>query len=364
MDRITADIRALEPIGERHSGSEGERRMAHAIKERLGPGSKARMEGFVAFTNRELVLGAHAAGLLISGILGLRVPLAGALLCGAFTLSLWAEATGRFSVFRRLAPKSPSYNLVVPGDRVDAVGTLVIGCPLDAPTWRPDTPKWLRRPLRATAVAAVVVTSLLTLSALAQPWGRPTQGMYLTALVILGITVGLGVLIRRRTTGVDEDVSGPAVMLELIRRFERDPLQNAEVWMVFTGCGHAYQNGMAAFLAMNRGRMPEPVLVVALDDPGRPPIRAVVSEGSLLAQHHRPTGPALVERLRWSGVEIPSIDLAGETDARAALLADVRGLGIAGDPDSRPDPSTALQASAIIERLARMYDQDLAEVRR
>lgn len=336
--------------------------MAHAIKGRLDNRRRPRLEGFVAFTNKPLVLGAHSAGLLVSGIAGLAYPAIGAILCGLFTASLWAETTGRFSLFRRLAPKASSTNLVVPGDLPGAVGTLVISAPLDAPSWRPDTPAWLRRPLRGVLAAAVVVTSLLTLSALAQPWGRPTQSMYVTALVVLAGTVGLGVLIRRRTTGVDEDVSGPAVLLELLRRFDDQPLEHAEVWAVFTGCGHAYQNGMGAFLAMNRERLPEPVLVIALDDPGRAPIRAVVSEGALLARAHRPTGPALVERMRWAGHDLPSIDLAAETDANAALHAGVRGLGIAGEPDARPDAESATAAVDVLVELARMYDGDLARL--
>lgn len=363
QDPIEADLSALAVVGERKAGSEGERRMAHAVKERLPDGVKARVEGFVAFTNRELVLGAHATGLLVSGLLGLSKPMWGALFCALFTLSLWAENTGRFSLFRRFAPKLPSYNLVVPGDRATALGTLVISAPLDAPKWRPETPDWLKRPLKATVAAAIAVTSLLTLSALAQPWGRPTQGMYLTSLLVLVGTVVLGIMIRRRTTGLDEDVSGPAVLLELQRRFMVRPVEHTDVWIVFTGCGHAYQNGMAAFLAMNGDRLREPVLVVALDDPGRAPLRAVVSEGTLLSRAHRPTGPALVERLRWCGEDIPSIDLPGETDARAAQFGGLRGLAFAGDPDSPPDAASARRATDVIERLARLYDEDLARVR-
>lgn len=336
--------------------------MAHAIKARLQTRSRPRVEGFVAFTNKPLVLGAHSAGLLVSGIAGLAYPAVGGILCALFTLSLWAETTGRFSLFRRLAPKGSSVNLVVPGDLPGAVGTLVISAPLDAPAWRPDTPSWLQRPLKAVLGAALVVTSLLTLSALAQPWGRPTQGMYVTALLVLAATVGLGVLIRRRTTGVDEDVSAPAVLIEVLRRLEADPLEHAEVWGVFTGCGHAYQNGMAAFLAMNRDRLPEPVLVLALDDPGRAPLQAVVSEGALVRRPHRPTGPALVERMRWAGHELPSIDLPAETDANAALLAGVRGLCLAGDPDTRPEPGNAAMAVDTVLGLARLYDGDLARV--
>ncbi|MEZ4319835.1 MAG: hypothetical protein R3F61_20150 [Myxococcota bacterium] len=352
----------LAAVEHRHAGSEGERHMLHAVKGRLPETIRGRIEGFVAWSSPVVVIGLHALGLLAAGVLGLRYPLIGAGLCGAFTLSLWAENTGSFSIFRRVAPKSPSYNLVVPMHAEKPLGTVVISAPLDAPTWRPDRPKWFRRPLKAVFGSAVVVTSLLALSALAQPWGRPTQGMYLTSLVVLAVTVGLGVLMRRRAQAVGEDASGPAVLLELVRRFEAVPTGNTELWAVFTGCGHAYQNGMAAFLAMHGPTLAEPVFVLALDDPGRPPLGGVVSEGILYGQRHRSTGPALVERLRWAGVEIPAIDKAGTTDARAAMLFGYRALALSGDEDAEPDADTATRACDVAERIVRWFDEDLARV--
>lgn len=335
--------------------------MVHAVKARLGelPG---RIEGFVAFTSPALVLGAHAAGLLVAGSVGLYWPLVGAVLSALFTVSILAEGTGRFSLFRRVAPKSPSYNLVVPLRQDNALGSVVISAPLDSPRWTPDRPRWLRRPLQAVVMAAFVVTGLLLLNALAEPWGRPTQGMYVSSLVVLLATVVLGWVTQRRRGGVDEDASGAAVLLELLRRFEKDPAGDIEVWGVFTGCGHAYQNGMGAFLGMHGRHLPQPVFVLALDDPGRAPVGGVVREGALLAQHHRPTGPALVERLRWAGVEIPVVDKAGQTDARAALLAGYRALALSGDPTATSDPETALRACRVAERLTRWFGEDLARV--
>ena len=338
--------------------------MVHAVKKRLLPVAHGRIEGFVAWTSPAWVLGTYALGLLVSGVLGLWFPLTGALLCTFFTVLLWAETSGRFSLFRRLVFKQPSYNLVVPihDQPKRSLGTVVISANLDSPSWRPKSPSWLRRPMKAVIGAAIVVTSLLYLSVLAQPWGRPTQSMYLVALIVLGVTVAMGVLMQRRTDGGDEDASGPAVLLELIRRVSENPPPNTQIWGVFTGCGHAYQNGMAAFLAMHGKTLPDPVFVVALDDPGRGPVGGVVSEGSLFAQAHRPTGPALVERLRWAGVEIPIVDKAGETDARAALLAGYRAIALSGCPGAQPDVESALFAADVAERLVRWFDEDLARI--
>ena len=166
---------------------------------------------------------------------------------------------------------------------------------------------------------------------------------------------------HRRAAGVHEDASGPAVLLELIRRFDADPPPSLDVWAVFTGCGHAYQNGMHAFLAMRGGRLKEPVLVVALAEPGRPPLRAVVSEGPLWAQHHRPTGPALIERLRWAGLDLEEIDSAGITDARAAMLWGYRALALSGGKGV-PTVDDSVRAVEVAETIGRLYAEDLRRV--
>ncbi len=362
VERIQQDLEDLRQVGHRYAGSEGEREMLHRVRGRLPEGAASRIEPFVAFVSPAFVLGAHALALLVSGLLGLQQPLLAAMLCSFVTLSLLSEGTGRTSVLRRFLPKQASYNLVWRRELEAPIGTLVLTAPLDTPRWRPDQPRWLRRPMKAVVYAAFVVTGLLLLRALAEPWGRPTQGMYLGSLMVLGVTVLLGILAHRRSVGVREDASGPAALVEIIRRFEDDPPEGLDVWVVFTGCGYAYQNGMGAFLGMRGKRLPGPVMVLSLDEPGIAPLSAVVSEGPLLAQHHRPTGPALVERLRWAGLDIRSIDTNRITDARAAMLWGYRALALAGGGAGQPTPQDTLRAVEVAEAIIRLYAEDLRRV--
>lgn len=360
--RLRDDLAFLSAVAHRHAGSEGEREMLHRVRSRLPEGVEGRIQGFVAYPSPAFVVGVHAASLLCSGLLGLLQPHLAAVLCFGITMSLVAEGTGRWSLLRWLLPKSASYNLIVrlPAPR-RALGTVVVSAPLDVPRWRPDRPTWLRRPMRPVVAAALVVTGLLVLRALAEPWGRPTQGMYVASLVVLGVSVLLAAIAHRRTGGAHPDASGPAALLELVRRLRRDPPEDVDVWAVFTGCGHAYQNGMHAFLAVHERRLVDPVLVVATDDPGRAPLGAVVSEGPLWPQHHRPTGPALVERLRWAGVRIPVVDTPGVTDARAATARGYRALALAGGRLASTPASTAWAVDVLVA-LIDMYAADLAQV--
>ncbi len=362
MDRVQEDLEALRQVGHRYAGSEGEREMLHRVRERLPEGANGRIEGFVAFVSPAVVLGIHASALLASGLLGLEHPLVAGVLCALFTLSLFTEGTGRTSVLRRFLPKQASYNLVWKHEAPEALGTIVISAPLDTPRWRPSQPRWLKRPMKLVLYAAFVVTGLLALRSLAEPWGRPTQGMYIGALLVLAGALLLGILVHRRSVGFREDASGPAALIELIRRFQEDPPAGLDVWIVFSGCGYAYQNGMGAFLGMRGQRLRGPVFVLALDEPGIAPLAAVVSEGPLYAQHHRPTGPAMIERLRWAGLDIRSTDTNRITDARAAMLWGYRAIGLAGGGEGQPTGADTLRAVQVSEALTRLYAEDLHRV--
>jgi hypothetical protein len=352
---------ALGRVECRYAGTEGEREMLHAVKERLAEGTHARIEGFVAYTSPGLVVGVHAAALLGAGVLGFFHPLVALVLVASVTLSLFAEGSGRLSLLRWVLPKSASYNLVVHNRPADPRGTLVLAAPLDAPGWHPNRPRWIRRPMVWVLGAAVVVNGILALRVLAEPWGNATSGIYVASLLVLAATVALGWMVHRRPGTLTEDASGPAAALELMRRFDASPPEGLEVWTVFTGCTHAYQNGMHAFFAMRDDRMTDPVLVLSLDDPGKAPFGAVVSEGPVRPEHHRPTGPALIERLRWAGLQIPAIDQPEPTNARAALQWGIRALAISGS-DGVGDPRTAARAIDIAEIAVRMFASDVAQV--
>ncbi|MBA2321280.1 MAG: hypothetical protein H0V89_09005, partial [Deltaproteobacteria bacterium] len=345
----------------RYAGSEGEREMLAQVKARLPTGVVSRSEGFVGFTSPALVIGLHAAALLGSGLLGLFAPVSATLLCALILASLWAEGMGRFSFVRWVLPKQASYNLVVrqPADR--PLGTVVIAVPLDIPRWQLDALTWPRRPLKFVIFAGVVLTAVLGLRISTMSWNTQLSGAYISALLVLAGSVGLGWMAHRRTGAAQDDASAPAVQIELIRRFRKAPVAGVDLWFAFTGCANAYQNGMHAFLAMRGTRLTSPILVLALDEPARAPLGAVTSEGPLLAQPHRPTGPALVERLRWAGLKIPSIDRPGVTDARAAMLWGYRALALSGG-SGRPSPEQAAQAADVAEALVRLYAHDVARV--
>lgn len=365
MEHMERDREALAGLGPRVAGTEGERAALHVVRERLGD-VPSTIEGFVAHTSPAFTLGAHAAALLAFGLLGAWYPLLGAILCTVAAVSLMGEGTGRFSLVRPLLPKAASYNLVVPHAVDKPLGAVVITTPLDAPSWRPRWSRWVpwARPLQGVVGAALLVVFLLLLRAPEYPWGPRILQLYLGGLGVLVVALALGVVAHRRVDARRADTSGLVALVELERRFAQVALDDVELWLVFTGCGHAFQGGIDAFLRQHAGTLPSTVLVLALDEPGRAPLTAAFSEGSLWAQHHRPTGPALAERLHWAGVSVPAVDLPRTTDARVALLRGYRALALAGSVDAPATAEATWQAVHVAETVSRWFAADLTRVAR
>jgi hypothetical protein len=385
LDQVARDLADLGAVSARWAATDGERRMLDAVRARLPEGVSARVEGFVGHPLPLLVLGLHGAFALAGGLVGLRWPLAGLVVVLGVAASLVGEGTGRLGLLRFWMPRLPSYNLVATpraggtvaslprGDRgapiveealsSGEIGAIVLSTPLDMPRWRARRRRGLRRPLQAVAVSMASLGGLLLLRALSEPFGAALAGLYASALVVMAGTGGLFFIARRAPVGASSEASGVAVLLELVRRLRDRPLEGVQTWVVFTGCGHAHQDGMTAFLQLRGERMPRPVLVLSLDDAGRPPLSAAVTEGPLWAQVHRPTGPALVERLRWAGVRIPEVDRADPTDARAAMILGYRALALTGG-SGEATPESVLRAADVIETLLRWHREDLARVGR
>lgn len=283
------------------------------------------------------------------------------MLSAFFTASLLGEATGHFSLVRWAFPRTASYNLTARVRAEQPLASVVLVAPLDVPRWRVFNRGLSRyRPLRLVFLAAVSLTAIHFLHSFARPWGVWTGTVYGVGLAVFAGTVALGAVWHRAGDGRD-DGGSPAVLLDLVRRLSDTPVPDVDVWFTFVGCGRQPRGGMDAFLALHEQSLASPCLVIALDDAGRPPLQAVVTEGPLVKQEHRPTGPALVERLRWAGVALASVDRAMPTDARAAMLRGYRSLAFSGG-GSAASPAAVARAAEMIEVITRWYGHDVHQV--
>jgi len=364
VDRIAEHMEALGQIADRFGGTEGERAMLDAVRKRAPEGWLVRVEGFVDHTRPDHIAAAHVVVLVLIGLVGVWWP--GWALIGALviTLSLLGEATGRLALLRTVLVKSASYNLVAREARPDPRGSVVLAAPLDISRWQRRRRSGLRLPERAWQAmfwAALGVTGFMAVRTIGEPLGPATLDLYLGSLAVLATTALFRMLTLRVNREGSGAAGGPAILLELMERLRAEPLDEVEVWIAFTGCSHAYQGGMRSFLQLHRDSLRDPVLVLALDCPERPPLTAAISEGPVFAQYHRATGPALVERLRWAGIDLPEVRLYGATDAREAQLRGFRSLALSGG-DGPPSADAARRAADLVEIMIRWFAADVAEV--
>ena len=365
MERIAEDMAALQGIGGRFSGTEGERAALHAIRQRVPTdGWLVRVEGFVAYTGLERVALGHAGLLVVIGILGVWFPGWCVPPAALVTASLLGEATGTYSLLRRLLLKAPSYNLVARNQRPEPTGSIVLTTNLDVPRSHRPRRSGLRlaeRMFQLMFWAAVLVTGGLFVRALGDPFGPATTEVFIGLVGMLAGTILLRIAARRPQPEGRDDAGGPAVLLELMRRFSIDPVEGVETWIAFTGAGQDDGQGVRAFLDLHRDTLVDPVFVVHLDGPARSPLIAVTAEGPVFAREHRATGPALVERLRWAGVELPEVRLFDATDARAVTVREHRALALTGG-DGEPTAEAARGAADLVEVLVRWFAEDVAQV--
>lgn len=362
IPRITADLTALQAIERRYAGTPGERAALDLVRARLPESIAARIEGLAGHHMPWLELGLHGGGALAFGLLGAWYPVWGALGCALVSVSLAMEGTSRLGPLRMWLPRRASYNLTLPpaDTAAEPLGTLILATPLDAPRVHVRRPDFWRRPLRGVLLSTVTLAALLLLRALSEEYGTPLNVLYGACLAVNALT-SLMVLFTVRRAAPSTGAGGIAALMEVARRLDVRPVPGLAVWTVFTGCGHAHQDGMKTFLGLRGARLPQPVLVVSVDDVDRGPLRAAVTEGPLLAQPQRPTGPALVERMRWAGLRIPPYDRAQTSDTLAATVLGYRALSLVGG-DEPSDPASVLSAVEVLETLARWYGEDLARV--
>lgn len=358
---IEAHMRAFQSLEGRFAGSAQERAALDAVRARLPDPDAARIEGFAGHTAPWVVLGMHGVAAFVSGLLGFWMPKLGAAGCLLTSASLIGEGTGSLGLLRMWIPKHPSYNLVVPRRVEGARGTVVLTTPLDAPRVHVRRPRWLRRPLRGVLSSTLVLAALLLLRSLSEPWGAPLMSLYVAGLAGSAITAATVFLTWRSPRTEPADVGGMAALLQAHERLSAEAPDELEVWTVFTGCGRAHQDGVRAFLSLRGERLPQPLLVISLQDAGRAPLRAAITEGPLWQQHHRATGPALVERLQWAGVRVPTIDRPEASDATAASLLGYRALSLVGG-GGPPDAEAATRAATLLELIVRWFGEDLARV--
>ena len=246
----------------RSAQSECERDAAEYIERRLKEHTpEVSSESFFCIENYPYLFASYFSEFLVVGILSIYWPLMAFLYGGAIFVLYLMEFSG-FRGLSRFMPQYPSQNVVARFQAVRPKRLIVVtahydsGCasPLSAPTVIP----WLRTLNYIVIGAMALVLATCISDFIATRNGQSVEmsmavrtfgiGVLLSGALALFMASSRGEDIR----GANGNASGVAALLGLADTLGREQPEEADVWLVATGCHESWMGGMRQFLAEHR----------------------------------------------------------------------------------------------------------------
>jgi hypothetical protein len=320
---------------ERPSASDGERRAAEWIAQRLSEhGCEARVEQERAHGTYWWPMGLLCALAGASGLSGRRAV---ALAAGAFAAAAIADdiTGGRQWFRRRLLPSRPTWNVVAEaGDRGaqrtvlvvahhDAAHTSLLFSPAPSRFVGKHLPGLIERTDTTPALMWPVVGGplLVTAGALLGARGVRIAG----AVLALASAVSFAEIGARGVVpGANDNLTGVATLAGLARRLADQPVAGVRVLLVSTGSEESFMEGMQAFARRHFASLPiDRTHVICVDTVGSPELVMLEGEG-MLRMHDYPEAfrELVAQCARRAGVHLRrGLRFRNATDALIARRA-------------------------------------------
>ncbi len=306
MDALT-EIEALVACEGRWAGTEGERRAAEHLGERLRLlGREAGLEPAVVRPDYPLTYVLHILVALAGGALSVRRPMLGAAALVLAIVSAFGDSSARFHLLRRLTKRAITHN-VLSRDRSDGKGgRLVLLAHYDAAKtgWLFD-PKALERRVRLGRRLGIDVGlfepftwSLLALLGLALLRTTGARGKAVTAaqvppMLVLAAHIPLLLEIRASdpVPGAADNASGVATVLRLAER-HGGQLRHFDLWVLLTGAEEGLTLGIREWLRAHERELDRRrTIFLNIDEAGYGTVRYATTAGTPAS----PDAPTLSE---------------------------------------------------------------------
>jgi Peptidase family M28 len=284
---------------ERPSASDGERRAAEWIAQRLSEhGCEARVEQERAHGTYWWPMGLLCALAGTAALTGRRIP---SLAAGAFaTAAIADDITGGRQWFRRrLLPSHPTWNVVAEcGDRDaertvvvvahhDAAHTSLLFSPAPSAFVGKHLPGLIERTDTTPPLMWPVIGGPLLVAAGALLRARSARiagGILALASAASFAEIGA----RGVVPGANDNLTGVATLAGLARRLADEPVAGVRVLLVSTGSEESFMEGMQAFARRHFATLPtDRTHVICVDTVGSPELVMLEGEG-MLRMHDYP----------------------------------------------------------------------------
>jgi len=146
----------------------------------------------------------------------------------------------------------------------------------------------------------------------------------LPSLYLLFVT---GLMIHREvfckySPGANDNASGVGVLLSLAETLKKQPLENVEVWFLFTGCEEAGMGGMQSFLQKHKNEIKQ-TYFLNVDNVGIGDIKYITAEGMLKSYPANQELISIAKEVAFSHPELgaePKVYNTLTTDALPVLV--------------------------------------------
>lgn len=297
-------------------------------------------------------------------------------------LFYWGLVSGRWDV-QKLFPKDVSRNVVgILSPSGDPERRVLLVAHVDSTRacllWHPKLVKNFGMSFQLqTFLLGLLILSIFFASSDFKPWEFDWRWLTLPGLVISAW--GIIVLIHRETLldwvqGANDNASGVAVCLSVLERLRETPLQQTEVWAVFTGCEEVGAPvGAQEFLKKHASELQNAYLLI-VDNVGAGDPRYLTAEAMLPRQHAHPELLALAKKLAerhsdWN-FQASSVPPGAYTDALPFLIKGYRCLALWSEKEGalpnwhwhtdtieRVEPEALQKMSEVVMGLVRAIDE-------
>lgn len=203
-----------------------------------------------------------------------------------------------------------------------------------------STPIWRRlfRLLVSTAYLNMAVGGVLFAvgALLGVTWVR-WFGLLIAVIQVCAILLCLQADFTPFSPGANDNASGVGVILEIARRLVKQPLDNTEVWLAFTGCEETGASGMSAFLDSHAESLGSDAVYIILDEAGLGKLQYLIDDGLVIK---RSTHPQALELARRAESELPGVSVIPRrgiayTDAAVATKRKLIALSLGCLPEAQ-----------------------------
>jgi hypothetical protein len=299
--RASETAARLAAFSHRGPGTDAERRAAGWLAEELSAGGRqARLETFWCRPNWALAHAWHVALALAGSLVAVGSPRVGGALLFVALLSVIADALLGVSPGRRLTPERASQNVVASALDRDGPAPLrlIVTANYDAGRagllYRGRLRRLAARLRRASGPLALgwlgwLAIAIVWLLIVAASRSGGTRGSALGAIQLIpsvGLVLALALLLELAgaaySPAANDNASGTAVALSLVRALDAAPPQNLTVELVLQGAGEAGGVGLRRYLRSRRRELrPASAAVIGIAASGVGAPRWWISDGVL-----------------------------------------------------------------------------------